>query len=182
MRVFVFLFALLGIGLLGGCGEDAPEAAPEEQGPARAPQPGVHFEALASAIGAYVERTSAQPDRVDRSTEFVDLNSDGEPDALVLMDGPEFRTERGYTLAVFHYDAAVQQYREVSTISYVRPPVLVGTETSGGWRDIIMGQLSDEEQPFFVRLQYDGGYPSDPTSLPALPDMGSVPGQMVFME
>ena len=88
----------------------------------------------------------------------ADLNGDGVPEAIVLFSGQDWCVKTGCSLVVFQQGQA--GYRPVSHITRVRPPILVGPDSSFGWRDLIVDTGGGAAPLRTVRLAFSGkGYP-----------------------
>lgn len=99
---------------------------------------------------------------------FVDLDGDGAEDLLAFLDDPNWCTDGACTLLVFRREAGDDVL--VAEITPVRPPIAVGDQSSGSWRDILVTVGGADGVPQgTVALQRDGiGYPEDPTVMAAL--------------
>ena len=98
----------------------------------------------------------------------VDLDGDGADDLLALLDDPNWCTDAGCTLFVFHREDGRDV--PIAEIAPARAPIGVDDQTHGGWRDILVTVGGAEGVPEgTVALQHDGiGYPEDPTLMAAL--------------
>lgn len=98
----------------------------------------------------------------------VDLDADGIDDLLAWLDDPNWCTDAGCTLLVFHREAGKDVL--VAEIAPARTPIAVADQTHGGWRDLLVTVGGAEGvPPGTVALQHDGiGYPEDPTLMAAL--------------
>lgn len=98
----------------------------------------------------------------------VDLDGDGAEDLLALLDDPNWCTESGCTLFVFHREAGKDVL--IAEVTSVSAPIAVSWQTNGGWRDILVrvgGAAAVSNGT--VALQHDGiGYPEDPTLMATL--------------
>jgi putative lipoprotein len=76
----------------------------------------------------------------------------------VLFAGPDWCQRTGCSLVVFREEET--GYRPVSHVTRVRPPILVGPESSFGWRDLIVRTGGGPAPIRTVRLGFSGnGYP-----------------------
>ncbi|NJM35046.1 MAG: hypothetical protein HC850_10465 [Rhodomicrobium sp.] len=90
----------------------------------------------------------------------VDLNGDGRSEALVLFTGQDWCQRTGCSLVVFQEEQT--GYRPVSHMISVRPPLLVGPESSFGWRDLMVRTGGGPAPIRTVRLGFTGkGYPAN---------------------
>jgi hypothetical protein len=98
---------------------------------------------------------------------FVDLNSDGAREVIVLLSGNGWCGSGGCTMLVLTPEAST--YRIVTKITVTRSPIRVLKSTSNGWRDISVqvrggGILPGHE----AELRFDGtSYPTNPSAPPA---------------
>jgi hypothetical protein len=92
---------------------------------------------------------------------LADLDGDKRDDAVVLLVGRFWCGTGGCTMLIFH--ATDAGYSFVSDSSATSEPIRVATDTSNGWRDLIVDTKDSSE----VLLQFDGSrYPPDPWSQP----------------
>ena len=95
----------------------------------------------------------------------VDLNKDGNPEALVYLMGSYSCGSGGCTMLVL--EPSGQGYELVSKMTLVNPPVLVADQTSAGWKDLVVYVEGGGAEPHYARMQFDGkGYPSNPSVAP----------------
>jgi len=148
------------IGLLLAC-EPEPEPAPEIQPPPPAP-PAAEAPAgaeptpdLLYGIKEYVQGQGATEVPAFRYAS-TDLNRDGRPESVVLLQGEEWRRAGGCTMLVFRGDD--EGALLISRIPAVGEPIRVSTQQTGGWQDLIVRAPDGRD----VVLRFDGtGYPSD---------------------
>jgi hypothetical protein len=96
-------------------------------------------------------------------TQYVDLNDDGQDDALVVLTGPEWCGTGGCTLLVLAKQG--DGFRVVSKSTLIQTPLLVSETRTKGWRDLIV----EVRGGGMAALKFDGtGYPSNPSTQPAL--------------
>jgi putative lipoprotein len=136
---------------------------------------------LNQALLAYLAKTGIDAKYVDpHLTALIDLNGDGRPDALVLLENPMyFCGTGGCTMLVFQGTPSGFQF--VSSSTLIRGPVLVSETNTRGWRDLIVEVSGGGMAPKLVALKYKGGkYPLNPSILPPLPKNRPVKGTKVF--
>jgi hypothetical protein len=110
-------------------------------------------------------------------TQYVDLNDDGQEDALVVLTGPEWCGTGGCTLLVVAKEA--NGFRVVSKSTLIQTPLVVSETRTNGWRDLIVEVRGNG----MVALKFDGkGYPSNPSTQPALGAKVQVKGVKGFPE
>jgi hypothetical protein len=148
-------------------GKTSPEAQLSKQtnatlGPAARP---FNEEHVARAIQSYA--SSKGKTAGSYIVAGAQLNSAGAPEAVVYFTSTDWCQPQGCPLVVFQSTSF--GYRHVSTINRVRPPILVGTQSSGGWKDLWVSTGKDattKGKNFMnvARLQFGGnGYPNAAT-------------------
>lgn len=159
------------LGALAACGgANGPEASLNEQAPtaltpAREQTGGPSAlvgQVNDAEVGKAVERYGLTKQRKLEQYEIagVDLNGDGRSEALVLFTGQDWCQRTGCSLVVFQEEQT--GYRQVSHMISVRPPLMVGPETSFGWRDLIVRTGGGAAPVRTVRLGFTGkGYPAN---------------------
>lgn len=89
-----------------------------------------------------------------------DLDNDGTPDLLMLLDDVNWCRGEGCTLLVFHGGKDVDAL--VGEVVSVRAPILIGDRVNRGWHDLLVNVGSGDEAGT-VALEFDGTrYPADP--------------------
>lgn len=168
--------ALVALITLGACGGGSLSSTPEESGPptSLAPQTLSRDEGAGSAIAKVdevelrkaIERYRITKQRGEGPYDFVgvDLTGDGRPEAVVIFGGEDWCQKTGCSLVVFQKEQLI--YKPVSHVVSVRGPVLLGRESSFGWRDLIVKSGSSHT----VRLVFTGrGYPGNAALQPEAP-------------
>lgn len=163
------------LGALTGCGSSSPNKpqvesplvteAPVALTPARTETGGrtpliapVNDAELRKAI----ERYRISKNRGDANTDLtgVDLNGDGNPEAVVLFAGDDWCLQTGCSLVVFQLEDT--GYRPVSHITRARPPIMVGPDSNYGWNDLLVNTGGGPAPVRTVRLGFTGkGYPGN---------------------
>jgi hypothetical protein len=97
----------------------------------------------------------------------VDLNQDGNPELLVLLEGPGVCGSGGCPLFVLGHDN--NRYRLITKITLARAPVIVSNNRVNGWADLILFVRGGGILPgYYSVLHFDGrSYPTNPSVLPA---------------
>jgi hypothetical protein len=167
----VSCLALLALAACGG--KPAPAPIPTA---APAAQPAALTEAdVAAAVNAALEGDFDA--RYFDAT--VDLNGDGREEVLAYVAGPMVCGTGGCPLFVFTRDDGA--YKPVARISIVQVPVRVSTQSTQGWRDLVVGVAGGGIPAGNAVLKFDGTtYPSNPTVPPAEPT-GSLEGAEVLI-
>ncbi|WP_088347453.1 MULTISPECIES: hypothetical protein [Rhodomicrobium] len=166
------LLAVLAVTGLAGCGggSSAPAGltsdAPIALTPKADASPGgggalagkVNEPELRRAVELYGITKKRDPGQYDFAG--VDLNGDGRPEAIVLFSGNDWCQKTGCSLVVFQQESV--GYRVVSHMVNVRPGVMVGPESSFGWRDLMVKTGGGNAPLRTVRLGFSGkGYPQN---------------------
>jgi type II secretory pathway pseudopilin PulG len=108
---------------------------------------------LAAAVALATEH-AAQP----YQSAMIDLNGDGQEDAIILLSGTDWCGTGGCTLLVFKNDRGGYSLLSRSTVT--RPPIRVSPTMTNGWKDLVVstGGIGD------VLMQFDGAaYPGNPS-------------------
>lgn len=136
---------------------------------------------LDAAVEAYAAPIDPAFATATTTTEWVDVNGDSRPDALVYLEGTAWCGSGGCTLLVMEAIAPedvaeLGWFRPAAEISLVHAPVLVTEATNEGWSDLVVETGAGER----YRLSFDGEtYPLSPADgTPESP--GSVAGHVAF--
>jgi hypothetical protein len=109
----------------------------------------------------------------------VDLDGDGRDEVLAYVAGPMVCGTGGCPLFVFTPGDGA--YQQVARILVVQVPVRVSTQSTQGWRDLVVGIAGGGIPAGNAVLKFDGTtYPSNPTVPPAEP-AGSLEGTEVLI-
>ncbi len=94
----------------------------------------------------------------------VDLNGDGKDELIVYVVGPMVCGTGGCNTLVF--TPGVSGYEMVGDIALTRPPIRVSSQSTNGWRDLVVHISGGGIQPGFDgEIPFDGtAYQSNPTS------------------
>jgi hypothetical protein len=196
MRPGLLLVTVLGFAL-GGCGSEPAEPARSQPSQSTAPPP-----AAASAYEPGAEdiaslKSMLAPDYRDFDQEpadsvfrawppgfraaSYDLDQDGTPELLVLLDGNYDCGSGGCSFRV--YRRGKEGLRKVSGSTVTRLPIGVLESTSQGWRDLTVGIGGGglDAGPSRAILRFNGEhYPLNPTTPPA--ERSGVTGVAVLTE
>jgi hypothetical protein len=135
--------------------------------------------ALLEEISPELKPLGLKPEQQRVLVDYIDLNGDGERDALVILVGSNWCGSGGCTLKVFHgHDG---HYHSVSTSTLIRTPIAVSDRKTNGWRDLIVevsgGGISSRK----VALKYDGKkYPANPSLQTPLTANSPIKGKVLF--
>lgn len=166
------LAGVLALASLAGCGAtSAPAGLQQDEAPiALTPRPDnspsgsaalsgqVNDAELRRAVENYGLNRKREPGHYDVAG--VDLNGDGKPEAIVMFAGVDWCQRTGCSLVVFQHEDV--GYRVVSHMVNVRPTIMVGPESSFGWRDLIVRTGGGAAPMRTVRLGFSGkGYPQN---------------------
>ena len=107
----------------------------------------------------------------------VDLNGDGNFEAIVHLVGAAICGTGGCDTLILQ--PARGGYRIISTIGLTRTPVIVSTQKTVGWSDLIVYVSGGGIIPgHYVALHFNGRtYPENPTVLPALGPRARIRGK-----
>jgi hypothetical protein len=97
---------------------------------------------------------------------LVDLNDDGVPDAVALVDDPEYCGSGGCNLLVFRgiHDGSFQRLT-VATIN--REPITVLREKSHGWHSLTVAVGWGGAKSCYALMRFNGQrYPANPSTAP----------------
>jgi hypothetical protein len=113
--------------------------------------------------------------------DFVDLNGDSTPDAIVALTGSYWCGTGGCTMLVFQGED--KTFKFISRSTLVRPPVTVSETKTNGWRDLVF-KVSGGGMPVkMVALRFDGKkYPLNPSVRTALPADAATNDTVLFPE
>lgn len=134
--------------------------------------------AIAKAVERYRINKKADPSPYKKVG--VDLNGDGQAEALVYLTGEKWCAKTGCTLVVFR--SGQFGYRAISTIRRVKLPVRVAAGESQGWRHLVVNTGGVSGLPMqTVMLQFTGrGYPGNATTIAPVPNGVEVGGTVVL--
>ncbi len=152
--------ALMALAACGGKPAPAPEPA------AASPQQAKVLTGadVAAAVGAALEG--------DYDARYfdaaVDLDGDGKDEVVAYVAGPMVCGTGGCPLFVFRQGQ--DEYELVARMSVVQVPVRVSSQSTHGWRDLVVAVAGGGAPAGDVVLKFDGKtYPANPTVPPAEP-------------
>lgn len=175
------LFCLMGwLCVLSGCGTD------EQIRASMTPEPQEISDPSDSVLKDTIsQRLKGQNAPLQSQYDFarIDLNGDGRRDALVLYRLPHtyWCGWSGCQLSIFR--AEENGFTFVNDIPGIRGPLVISSQTSEGWRDIITELSGTPLYNRRVTLAFSGStYPSTPMNAPSAPYrvLSDVPGIRVF--
>jgi hypothetical protein len=109
----------------------------------------------------------------------VDLNGDRDPEIVTYLGGRYTCGSGGCTMMVFQPS---QDYQLISYITLVNSPVIVSSESTAGWNDLVLYVAGGGIEPHYVRLQFDGRtYPGNPSVAPELAANTTVNGTVLLL-
>jgi len=132
-------------------------------------------QAIVESLGG--DRTALQQTRYyyDR----IDLNGDGKPEALVYLSGSYTCGTGGCKMLVLEQSG--QQYQLVSKMTLVNAPVIVSSEKSAGWSDLVLQVAGGGEAKHYAQMKFDGNtYPVNPSTAPEVAPNTTVNGTAVM--
>lgn len=99
---------------------------------------------------------------------FVDLNDDGQLDAVVFISGDEYCGTGGCEILIFK--GGGKEFSLLTELAVSRPPIWVSVNKTKGWRDLVLLNSGGGIKSYYSILKFDGkSYPDNPTVEPALP-------------
>lgn len=112
---------------------------------------------------------------LDYALSWVDLNGDGQAEAIVYLSGPGVCGTGGCRMYVLERQRSDFLVRARTTVT--RGPVYFLEARSHGWRDIAVNVCGGGITTCYqARLRFDGSmYPSNPTTTPPVKDLGIPP-------
>jgi hypothetical protein len=109
----------------------------------------------------------------------IDLSGDGQPEALVYLNGAFSCGSGGCTMLVL--EPTGQNYQVVSKMTLVHAPVIVSTEKTAGWNDLVIPVSGGGAEARYARMQFDGGkYPRNPSTAPEVAPNTTINGTAVI--
>ena len=109
----------------------------------------------------------------------IDLNGDGKPEALVYLSGAYTCGTGGCKMLVL--EQSRQRYQLISKMTLVNAPVIVSSEKSVGWNDLVMEVAGGGEAKHYARMQFDGNaYPVNPSTAPEVAPNSIVNGTAIM--
>ncbi len=111
---------------------------------------------------------------------FVDLNGDGQPEAIVHLAGSGWCGSGGCETLILVRDG--DSWRLLTMIAITNPPIRVLARRSNGYRSIgVWVQGGGTHPGYEAELRFDGkAYPSNPTVPPARPLTGKAAGKTII--
>lgn len=189
------LAALAAALLLAGCGGGAPRNAgmtPDEASRPVQLGRGLAADEYVSVKGALdeaearkaIENYRINKDRAAGPYEMTgaDLNGDGTAEAVVLFAGKDWCANTGCSLAILQ--SGEHGYRPMSRTVRVKSPVVVSTDQTNGWRDLLVSTGGAGGAPLRrVRLRFSGsGYSANAMREEELPPDFPQTGETVIGE
>jgi hypothetical protein len=109
----------------------------------------------------------------------IDLSGDGQPEALVYLNGSYSCGSGGCTMLVMEPQGSA--YKVVSKMTLVHAPVIVSTEKTAGWNDLVISVAGGGAEAHYARMQFDGSkYPRNPTTAPEVAPNTTINGTAVI--
>jgi len=103
----------------------------------------------------------------------VDLNADGTDEVLVYLLGSFFCGTGGCNLLLF--SETEDGYTLIDTFPTTRTPVILSSDRSAGWHDLIRLQSGGGMPPSYVRHEFDGDRYVEVGELPVEPEPEGTP-------
>lgn len=138
-------------------------------------------DSLKRFLQRYAAEHHSDEDRTSRyCSAFVDLNADGEREALVYLMGRWWCGSGGCPTLILASDGST--FRLVTRIFITRTPIRVFKESTNGWCNIGVWVQGGGIQPGYeAELRFDGKtYPSNPSTAPARRTHGKAAGEVLI--
>lgn len=120
-------------------------------------------------------------DKVRYFYNMIDLNGDGIPEVFIYLTGGKFCGNEGCTAAIFKSTA--RGFQLLSKISPVLQPIVVSTERTNGYHDLITYVSRGGVDPFYARLKFQhNSYPSNPNQQPRVPETATIVGVLLLAD
>jgi len=132
-------------------------------------------QAIVESLGG--DRTALQQTRYyyDR----IDLSGDGKPEALVYLSGSYTCGTGGCRMLVLEQSG--QRYQLVSKMTLVNAPVIVSSERSAGWNDLVLEVSGGGAVKHYAQMKFDGNtYPVNPSTAPEVAPNTTVNGTAIM--
>lgn len=132
-------------------------------------------EASEAAVKAWLLSATEADGPLNYSLAWVDLNGDGQGEAIVYLTGPSVCGSGGCNMYVLERQRSAFVVRAHTTVT--RTPVYVLEARSNGWRDLAVNVCGGGKTTCYqARLGFDGSkYPSNPTTTPPVKNLGIPP-------
>jgi hypothetical protein len=149
----------------------------------------IKYESSETAPDPEIEQAIVESLNGDRSAlqktryyyDRIDLNGDGNSEALVYLSGSYTCGSGGCMMLVL--TPSGQRYDMVSQMTLVRAPIIVSDEKSAGWKDLVLEVSGGGAQKHYARMQFDGGaYPGNPSTAPEVAPNTTINGTAVMNE
>ena len=109
----------------------------------------------------------------------IDLSGDGKPEALVYLSGSYTCGTGGCKMLVLEQSG--QRYQLVSKMTLVNAPVIVSSEKSAGWNDLVLEVAGGGAAKHYAQMKFDGSaYPVNPSTAPEVAPNATVNGTAVM--
>ncbi len=119
---------------------------------------------------------ATQQDAPAYQSALIDLNHDGQEDAVVLLSGTDWCGTGGCTMLIFKNDHYTYSLLSRSTVT--RSPIRVSSVATNGWKDLIVSTRGVGD----AIMQFDGtAYPGNPSMQPAATS-AQVAGALIIIE
>jgi hypothetical protein len=127
-------------------------------------------------------RSEIGSDRFSYAYNPVSLHDGSASEALVYMRAPDYCGSGGCTALIFTKHNG--DYRLITRLSLTRPPIVVSSHRTNGWKDLIIFVAGGGIRTgYYAVLSFDGKkYPENPTTAPATPLRATVTGIAFFTE
>lgn len=103
----------------------------------------------------------------------IDLNGDGNLDAIVFASGNSICGTGGCEMLIFKGNG--KSYELLTEMSVSRPPIWISSTKTKGWSDLVFYNSGGGIKHFYSLLKFDGRtYPENPTVEPEIQKKGKL--------
>lgn len=111
----------------------------------------------------------------------IDIDGDSKLEIFVYLVGSLFSGTGGSSAAIFKVHG--EEYKLVSKFTLVNNPIVISSNKTNGWNDIIMYVSGGGANSGYVELKFDGNkYPSNPSIEPKFKSGKKVNGTAIISD
>lgn len=134
-------------------------------------------EKLEKTIIDYLEYNKDEDGKLIYYYNNIDLNGDEKEEIFVYLMGQYVSGTGGSTSLIIDQE----NYEVISNFTLVQNPIIISSETTNGWNDIIMQVYGGGAEYSFVKIAFDGeSYPSNPSIAPKLEEKEVIEGVAII--
>lgn len=109
---------------------------------------------------------------------YVDLNGDGKNEIFAEVVGPYTSGSGGDSAAIFNDNNGILE--EIDDFTLVRNPVIISSNKTNGWNDIIFESSDNGTNKKYVVLKYDGKDYSDVNESETIDSIENISGSAII--